>query len=157
MRNDSPSYSLRIHFLYIIPGQILYCEAVRASTMPRPRPFKSDSQKVWLQHCFTENLLLQRTIARNIILERNIPVLASNAQESKNCNKIYKGFVKGVRHLILEVLRSHCVFKHKINKRETFVKLNGRRTKNVQRIFPIFVFEGKNFIASTANIRVDVE
>lgn len=27
----------------------------------------------------------------------------------------------------------------------------------VQRISPIFVFEGKNFIASTANIRVDVE
>ena len=66
-------------------------------------------------------------------------------------------FVKDVRHLILEVLRSHCVFKHKINKRETFVKLNGRRTKSVQRISPIFVFEGKNFIASTANIRVDVE
>ena len=27
----------------------------------------------------------------------------------------------------------------------------------VQRISPIFILEGKNFIASTANIRVDVE
>jgi hypothetical protein len=34
-------------------------------------------------------------------------------------------FVKDVKHLILQVLRSHCVAKHKINKRETFVNLSG--------------------------------
>lgn len=38
--------------------------------------------------------------------------------------------------LILEVPRSHCIVKHKINEYETRVKLNGRRTKRVQSFSP---------------------
>jgi hypothetical protein len=51
-------------------------------------------------------------------------------------------FIKNVRHLILEVLCSHCVVRHELNKHETWVKLNGRRTKRIQKLLPGFVFEG---------------
>ena len=68
-----------------------------------------------------------------------------------------QGFVKDIRHLILEVLRGHCVVKHKINKHETWVELNGRRTKRSEKLLPVFVFEGDKFTASTADIRVVVE
>ena len=62
-------------------------------------------------------------------------------------------FVKDVKHLILEVLRSHCVAKHKINKRESFAKLSGD-VPRAYKGFPRYLSEGKNSIASTANIRV---
>ena len=45
-------------------------------------------------------------------------------------------FVKDIKYLILEVLCSHCVVKHKINKRETFVKLSGDVPRAFKRFPP---------------------
>ena len=66
-------------------------------------------------------------------------------------------FIKDVRPFILEVLRSHCVVKHNLNEHEPWVKLNGRRTKRIQKLLSVFILEGGKFTASTADVRVDVE
>ena len=66
--------------------------------------------------------------------------------------------VKDVRHLVLEVLGSHCVVKHEVKNEALFItKLFRRQTERIQEILPVFGFERDDFSASTPDIRVDVE
>jgi len=66
-------------------------------------------------------------------------------------------FIKNVRHLILKVLRSHCVVKHKVKKGGICTKLNWRRTERIPEFLPVFAFEGNDFTASTADIGIEIE
>jgi len=84
---------------------------------------------------------------------------ALSARGSENCDKTYKGL-----STVLDILYSKfCVataFPRTIpisNKHGTYVKLNWRRTKSLQKLLHVFGFGGNNFTESTADIRVDVE
>ena len=80
-------------------------------------------------------------------VKRPVKEIATNIQ----------GFVKDVGNLLLEVLHSHCVVKHKVNEHRTCVMLRVRLTKSIQKLLPVLGFGGNDFTASTTSIRVDVE
>ena len=74
------------------------------------RTLKERPTKEGLRHCFTEDVLQQRTLATSIVLGHNILALASNSQESKDCKQNIQSFVNDARRPILEVLRTPLTF-----------------------------------------------
>ena len=82
--------------IYTIPGQMVCCQNVRASTMPRTLEVRLT--KEGLRHC--SSTLSLRTyfcsgpspVVMTFVLEGSIPASALNAQESKIATKYTKGF-----------------------------------------------------------------
>jgi hypothetical protein len=72
-------------------------------------------------------------------------------------NRDIQWFVKNVGHFVLKVLGSHCGVKHKKSKKRIFMRRNARRTKRIQKLLPVFAFQGDDFTASAADIGVEVE
>jgi len=140
---------------YTTLGQMVCCEDVCASTVPRPfRDPQRDECTIVSPRTYFCDGPSPRALCWAGAQFTGACVKRLGKQ---NLQQNIQRFVKDVRHLKLEFLCSHCVVKHKINECVACVKLYGGRPKRIQKLLPVFLFEGNNFTASTSDIRVDVE